>query len=495
MNDFQFKTTPFAHQAELFELTKDLPGYAIFWEMGCGKTKVTLDQFAYLVEKGEVDALLVLSPKGVHTNWINDEIPVHLPERIMADSFGMMAWNTSKSRTKTHQKEFRDVMRCKTSVISMSYDSLMTKPGLEAAQAILKKRRCFYVVDEATRIKTPGSKRTKRVLASSAYAPYKRVLTGTPVTNSAFDVYTTMRFLEKDFWKKFGLGSFSAFKAYFGVFHDIQGPGNRPFRKLVGYRNLEQLQKIIATLSSRVTKDEVLDLPPKLYSRISFDLTPEQRRAYNQLRDQMLVELEDGAELEVTTALTMLLRFQQIACGYMPVSHTTEDPDSPTGVRVTWTTHNFPVNPRLEALKSYLEDVPHSAIIWARFTQDVNLICEHLGNRCVRYDGLTPGDEERAESKRRFQAGEVQFFVGKPSAAAYGLTLHKARSVIYYSNSFSLDHRLQSEDRAHRIGQTHPVQYVDLVAADTVDVRLISVLRDRKEISSLVVGDKLKEWI
>jgi SNF2 family DNA or RNA helicase len=180
-------------------------------------------------------------------------------------------------------------------------------------------------------------------------------------------------------------------------------------------------------------------------------------------------------------AMVRLLRLQQITCGFVP----TDDDEL----------EEFEgKNPRLDLLEEICDGLGHSAIIWARFRRDIDLIMQRLGDRAVRYDGST-SDDDRAKAKERFQAGEVQFFVGNPAAAGTGLTLHKAKTVIYASNSFKLTDRLQSEDRAHRIGQDNQVVYIDLIAPGTVDEHIVRALRDKRDIAGILTGDQLKEWM
>jgi SNF2 family DNA or RNA helicase len=226
----------------------------------------------------------------------------------------------------------------------------------------------------------------------------------------------------------------------------------------------------------------VLDLPPKLYSKRYFDLTPEQQRVYVEIKTEALTLLDTGDVVTAPLIITRLLRMQQVTCGYVP----TDDGHVEQMIGDK--------NPRLDTLVELCEGLAHPAIIWAKFRKDIDLIMEKLGDKAVRYDGQT-SDDERAEAKRRFQTGDVQFFVANPAAGSTGLTLTAARTVIYYNNSFKLVDRLQSEDRAHRAGQTFPVDYIDIVAPNTVDVAIVNALRSKVNIAAEITGDNLKEWL
>ncbi len=482
---FPFRTVPFAHQRELFEATRERERFALFWEMGTGKTKVTLDTAAWLYMGAKINGLLILAPNGVHRNWITDEIPKHLAVPCRTHLYTSGKANTQKARQGA--AELLSTPGDQFAVLAMSYDGIMTKAGWELASKFLETRRCLYVLDESARIKSPGAKRTKRVLASCKYAPYRRILTGTPVANSPFDAYTQMKFLDLDFWRPYHLDSWTVFKYYFGIWKKVDPENDSPFAPAycVAYKNLEELNKIISWHSSRVTKDQVLDLPPKLYSKRYFPLNSEQRRVYNEVRDEFMTILQNDELVTAPLVIVRLTRLQQVTSGYIP-----SDGGDPV--------HNLGEhNPRLNILEEVLEDVQSRVIIWAKYTRDIDNIielCKSMGRKPVRYDGRV-SDEERADNLTAFQRGEATDFVSNPQVGGEGLTLTQARTVIYYNTSYKLTDRLQSEDRAHRIGQEHSVQYVDLVAEETVDEDIVDALIQKYDVAARVLGDVVKQWI
>lgn len=489
MSQYKPKTKPLSHQARVHRESRDRPAHGLLWEMGCGKTKAVIDVFGHLVTEGEVDALFVLAPKAVYPQWVLDEVPKHLPDELL-ERCTLFRYQVAKHRTKKHQRAMNESVEADLLVASMSYSAYRTKHGEDYARRLLKGRRCLFVLDEATRIKTPKAKITRRVLAGSVYAPYRRLLTGTPITNNAFDAYTLMRFLDNKCWRQLGLSTVTAFRNYFGVYEDSWGNG-RQFRKLVGHKNLDQLQRVVKLYCDRVLKEDVLDLPPKSYQKVYFDLTPEQRRDYDSLRRDALLMLEES-EVDAPLFITRMLRMQQVTCGYVPAVRYEPGPDGLE--REVREVHRYEKNPRLDALLELLEDVDHQAIIWARFREDIDQVCAALGDAAVRFDGQV-GDQARLDAVARFQYGDARWFVGNPAAAGEGLTLHAARTVVYYSNSPKLGDRLQSEDRAHRIGQEHPVQYYDIIGVDTIDEHWVQNLRNKKDIAAAVTGDQLREWI
>ena len=500
-----FKTKPFAHQLEELEAHGRDPVRAIFWEMGTGKSKLVLDTAALLVTDGAIDALLVIAPNGVHRNWIEAEMPAHLAVPARA-----MYWESKRAGTRRHAEEFAALLEHQELVVlAMSYDAAITQRGNAAATTFLNQRTALLALDESTCIKTPGATRTKRVLALGKLAPYRRILTGAPVPNGPFDVYSQVKFLRPDFWRERELGTFATFKAYFGIIERRENhQQRRMYDHVVGYRRLDKLQEMLKGISTRVTKDDVLDLPPKLYQERTFEPSPEQARIYAQLRDEFITWLESGEIVTADMAIVRMLRLQQVLCGYLP-SDDFEGPEAAGEGPWGSSPCDLPGgNPRLAALMAVVEELPaeRKAIVWARFRRDVDIVVAALseaGHRVVRYDGKV-GDDARAAAMREFQLGDARFFVANPAAAGRGLTLTAATTVIYYSNSFDLDHRQQSEDRAHRIGQDgapvegvdgNRVTYVDILAPGTVDRHVVQSLRNKLDVASQVTGDKLREWL
>lgn len=479
----------YPHQlAELREHWDD-PVRAILWEQGTGKTKLILDTTALLYDAGKIDCLLVVAPNGVHRNWIEDEVPKHLPQRLRPNTRTHF-YSTSSANTQWHKRELELVARAPgLAIIAVTYDIFRTDHGKRFVWKILQKRRCLYVLDEHTDIKSPKAKTTKSVVASGHYAPYRRIMDGTPITLGPFDVYSPVKFLAEDFWKKHDMADFGAFKTYFGIYKTGYNKAqDREFQTVVGYRRLGELNKILDPISTRVLKEDVLpDLPPKVYSKLYHEMTPKQAALYKDLKEHY-VALLNGEVVQAALPIVQLLRLQQIVCGYVP----TEESQGEEGEPVRDIDDK---NPRLDMARWYCDHLPHKGLIWCRFTRDIDLLMHALGPRAVRYDGQL-SEDQRAESKHRFiNEDGVQFFVANPAAAARGLTLVEAKSELYYSNSFKLRDRLQSEDRAHRIGQEVKVAITDLTCAGTVDTRIIANLRNKQDVAAQVTGDKLKEWI
>lgn len=490
---YEYKTEPFDHQRRIFDTTRDMEAFALLWEQGTGKSKPIIDTAAYLYEQGKIDAVVLVAPNGVHRNWITDEIPAHLPDRLH-NQISTMYWQTAKSRTKWHQAEFDQLLRHDgLAWLCMGYQGFMSEIGKKSVWKFLKRRRCLYILDESHHVKTPKAKRTKSIIKSGRWAPYRRILTGTPVAKP-FDIYSQLRFIDPSLWANMGMKNFYAFKQHFAEWFTADecktelgyDPG---YDKLLRYKNVEELAEIIANMSDRVLKVDVLDLPPQLYTKRYFDMSPRQADMYEELRTELELELESGLIIDGSLALVRLLRLQQITCGYAVA-----DSDEP--IEMIGKT-----NPRLDVTLETLEGLEHPAIVWARFTHDVDQLMDALGKSAVRYDGAI--DEDEAErSKLAFNAGDAQWFVGNPAKGAEGITLNTAKTMVHYNRNFKLLEQLQAEARFHRIGQEGAqhgegfgVLHIDICCPGTVDDHLHRALREGFDIAGQLTGDELRAWI
>jgi len=482
----RFKTEPFAHQLAEVDAHWATPYRCLWWEQGTGKTKAIIDTAAALYREGKIDAVFIIAPGGVHDNWIRDEIPTHMPDDIPVMSH---AFQTKSMRTKRFQAyaptllEFEGMAIC-----AMSFDSIMTQKkrgakikylGAEYAKAFLTGRKCLFVVDEGSYIKTPGAQVTKRLLAAAKYAEYRRLLNGTPVIDSPMHAYSQVKWADAEIWSSIGIHQFQHYKVMFGLWQQQQMGNGRSFPKLLRFRNLNLLKEKMEEIGSRIRKDDVMDLPPKVYQRIYYDLSPKQRAVYTALEKHMEVDLGDDDMLTVDMAIVRDLRLQQITSGFAP----TDDGGAANLVTICDDA------PRLKALEGVIERTDGSAIIWAKFKEEkknIAALLKKMGHSYVVYDS-----KNRVQAKEDFQSGKVRFFVANQSSgAARGITLTKASTVIYYSNTFSLDDRAQSEDRAHRSGQTKSVNYIDIIAKETVDLKIVETLLRKQDTSDTITGDQ-----
>jgi SNF2 family DNA or RNA helicase len=487
--DYIYKTTPFTHQREIFEQSRDLENFAYLMEQGTGKSKVVIDNVAYLYIKSRLDLLIVIAPNEVHYNWIANEIPAHMPDYINYKTF---VWDSEKKDQKWFKDKYKkffetdDVLK----IFAINIEAIITKKGWAMLEQLANTFRCMIAVDESQTIKTPKAKRTKSALNIRKFASYRRILTGTPITQGPLDAYTQFAFLDPDI---LGYGSYYAFRnRYAVVVKEINRTTGAKYDLIVGYQNIEELNQLMAPHSARVLKKDCLDLPDKIYQKKYVKLSATQKSLYNQLREDLIVEFE-GMELTAQIVLTKMLRLQQITGGFFPSDE--------EGLAPRLIEENGPRERALMELINPENGFSGKAIIWCKFTAEIvrlrQLIESTYGEgSAVSYYGATSGDD-RKQALKDFQDPEskVKFFIGQPKSGGVGLTLHAATTVIYYSNDFSLNMRLQSEDRAHRIGQHHNVTYIDIIARGTLDEKVVEALRDKKNIADLITGDESLHWI
>ena len=447
-------------------------------EMGTGKSKVLVDNVAMLYNKGAIDAALIIAPKGVYRNWYSQEIPNHLPSHIENKT---VLWTATTSKTK--DKEYQQLFKVDYDlhILVMNVEAFSTKKGLEFATKFLNCHKTLMAIDESTTIKTPTAKRTKAICAIGKLAKYRRILTGSPVTKSPLDLYTQCEFLNENL---LGFTSYYTFRNRYAVMKQANFGGRR-VQLVGGYQRLEELSKILKPFSDRVLKENCLDLPEKTYVERQVELTDEQKKTYETMKSAALASLK-GKMATAPHVLTQLMRLHQITCG-----HLKNDDDTITEIK----------NNRINSLLELLEETEGKVIIWANYVYDIKQIVSAISKKygedsIVQYYGAVPA-ETRQKNIVEFQDPEspVKFFVGNPQTGGYGITLTAANNVVYYSNGYDLEKRLQSEDRAHRIGQKKAVTYIDLITPKTVDEKIRKALRKKINIATEIMGEELREWI
>ena len=475
--DYKFKTKPYAHQLKALEMSWNKEVFAYFMEMGTGKSKVLLDNIAMLYDKGKINGALIIAPKGVYKNWYDAEIPVHLVNHIQKK---VVLWQAMIN--KGQQKKLNTLFETGVDlhILIMNVEALSTKKGVDFATKFLLSHNTLITIDESTTIKNPGAKRTKNILSLSKLGKYRRILTGSPVTKSPLDLYTQCFFLDPYLLNH---ASYYSFRTRYALMRTANFSG-RSVQIVVGYSHLDELAEKLKPFSHRVLKDDCLDLPSKTFMKRIVQLTPDQQKVYQQMKQMALAEM-NGKMITTATVLTQLMRLQQITCGYFKA-------DDGTVQEIN--------NNRTSELIDLLYEIEGKTVIWAHWQNDVKniikVVVKEFGEGCcVDYYGLTPQDE-RQDNISKFQNDpKVRFFIGTPATGGYGITLTGASNMIYYSNGYDLEKRTQSEARIDRIGQTKPMTYIDILAEDTVDERIVKALRKKVNIATQVMGEELKDWI
>lgn len=506
--EFDFVTQPYNHQREWWATIKDMPYFALEWEMGLGKSKTILDVCQWAYAKGEIDALLVVTLKGVHRKWIEKELPEHFPKGKWHGAFwnpnvvenGMWFGADARSR-----KSLLDSDRFV--VASINFESVHRAKGLKFCERFLRSRKAAIVIDESQHIKSPDAAVTKAMLKLGKMAKRRWITTGTMSTGSTLDAWSQYTFLDP---KIVNNTPYWSFKAEFAVLEQV---GNKTFETwkkdprtgksvkvempvmtVTGFKNEDKLRAMLDPYRSRLLKADCLDLPEKIYRMRSFEMSDNMRRAYMQMSKEFLVELEGGRTMTASMAMVKLVRLQQIACGFVvPDDHDPTSEDVP-GIALD------DKNPRIEAFMQEVEKIRGMGIIWSYKRYSLREIAKALreaygASSVVEYHGGI-GDEEKARNLRTFQEERCRWFVGNPMSGGTGIDLVQAQDMVYYDNSFNLALRLQSEDRFHRIGQKGTsCTITDLECLGTVDRPQLRALKDKRDVAAAVSGDILKSWL
>jgi SNF2 family DNA or RNA helicase len=534
------KTKPYKHQIQAYNKLYGKEFSALFMEQGTGKSKVAIDIACNLYHNHLIDAVLLIAPNGVHTQWANEQIPIHssAPDKICV-------WSTKK--TKKYQADLRMFLLrqdpCMLKWFCVNVDTFSSQNHLSTFINYVKEHNTYIIVDESTRIKNPKANRTfnicymlgefkkryKQVTKVIPYSKYRSILTGTIITNSPYDLWSMFEFLSHNYFKV----NFFAFKSRYGIEIRDTHPatGREYFRSItpkeihsilkyheqkkdpieisflmgttvenirhilrnpairIPYKHLEELKEKIEPVSFIVRKVDCLDLPPKIYEKLYVEMLPEQKKVYKNLKDRLLAEYE-GKELTVINKLTLIGRLQQVTGGFFPYT----DELNNTQIKA------FSGNPKLNRLRQDIEEAgDEKLIIWARFIAELNTLYTELKkafpqkNIQLYYGGTSK--EDRSQIIEDFKNGLVDIFIANPRTAGTGLNLQRSRFQYFYSNSYSLEDREQAEDRSHRIGIKQTVLYKDIIMKETIDESVHRVLSKKKDLLNYFREKSLKEFL
>lgn len=502
------KTKGMQHQiATLLDLEKNPKFWAIGSEQGTGKTWCLLADMqrkfihAKSLPNTGIDGAVVIAPKGVHLNWIEREIPKHCD--VFYKSY---AWNAANTKRNTLLQEEMLVKESeRLFIVAMNYDAIKTPRGMGFLRKFMKRRKCLLILDESQKIKNPNSKTFAAALELGKLAVSKRVSSGTLIEDKPEDLWAQFEFLRPQ-GRLLGQTSYRAFRNFYSVLlppdhpivtaarNKIRGPqipqitmkdqSGKPM-----YRNLDLLRLRLDQLRTRWTKAQCLDLPPKVYQTVLFDLDPKVMQIYRSTKEEKRInfaELEDSDELRIQTLKEMgvLQKLQQITSGF--------------ALDKEGKAHKLmEKNNRVETLMEILDGVEMPCVIWAKFREEFKRLGDRLraaGYRVGEYHGaISQPDRETAVNS--FQNEELDILLVNASVGSTGLTLTAARTAIYYSQDFALGKRKQSEDRIHRIGTKKTAVYIDIVARGTVDEAIVRSLQRKEEVSERINQDKLRQRI
>jgi len=469
------------HQKEGLNISCYRQAFAWFLEMGLGKTALAIANFCILYMEKKIDAVLVLSPKGVHKQWLGDEIPKHIDPKI---PLNLSLW-TSGSYYLSEDLKKNDVLN----IFSLNIDTVNTKAGLFAIHQFLRlfgakfeieftkkgdrkyvnierKAKIMMIIDESHQIGNFGSGRTKETIDLGKLVEYKRILTGTPIATSLVNIWCQFMFLDPNI---IGINYVTAFKSRYCELGGYSG------QEVVGSQNVEEFYSIIAPHSYRKTKKECLDLPDKIYAQRVYMLGNETRWHYENIKEAFMTELKSGNIVAPKNGLAALVRLQQTCSGFLP-----DDDENEIASKRVYEIFSYE---RAEIALDMVNQIEGQVIIWARFIPDIKSIKHVFHKEYGKEIAIM-------EESDQFKSGKKKILLSNQAKGIGGnLQESGCQSMIYFNNSYNLIHRLQSEDRVHRMGMFGALTIWDIVADKTVDKAIAENLKAKKDLASFALDD------
>lgn len=452
-----FHLKPLSVQLTALEKSKGQRGFGFFMEMGLGKTAVTLAEFSTLLKEGVVDTLVVVCPESIKHNW-KDEIE---NLRVPCDVF---VW-----------PKYPPAGQMRPYAWIFNYESIIHRSG-EYLLDTLRKKKCMMVLDESSRIKNPNGRTSKKIVSMRDFPVIKRVLTGTPMTQSVVDLFPQLKFIGQ-----FPNTKSQIFRNRFAIMGGWQG------KQVVGIQNEVELQGIMEACSFRALKKDWTDLPEKIYRTRNVALSSDQKRMYNEMKRELVVMVTNSLAISAPMVITKIEKLQQISRGFI------NDDDGKTHTVVA--SH---LNPAINVIKETLNTIVGKTIIMLVHNAAMTDLRKELAawNPAViagKSSGLTM--DQINDEKRRFNTDpNCRVILVQIQSGAEGHTLlgdmtdekNSCSTMIFYENTFSLEKRKQAEDRNHRIGQKYTCTYIDLKCSP-IDDKIVAALQSKQNLVKTVV--------
>lgn len=460
------------HQEKALKLSRVKDNLALLYEMGAGKTKSAIDITCDRFQRDELSSALVLAPKSVMQVWYK-EMEEH--SVIPYDMIDLHCDANAKQRERQLRK-FKDYAP-DDSVLTMgvtTYDS-----AWRLTDDLNDCEIDSIIADESTDIKTHDAQRTEGAieLAKSDSVDYRMILTGTAITNSPLDAWSQYEFLDPDIFNQ----------NYYQFEHTYAIKGGYNNKQVVAYKNLDDLKRKVHLNAIRVTKDECLDLPPKIFNNRYVTLSNKERKKYDNLKKESIVRLQNKDTVTVNCILAELAKLQQLANGFIHYEEIEE-----LEVEGETKKERFGKS-KINELKNVIDETgEEKMVVWCKFREDIRAIEEMFDNKYdFRHVSLHGGTSDRSgELETQFHEDpETKLFISQIQTGAKGIDLTPASDVVYYSNSFSLDNYLQSQDRCHRKGQDNKVTYTHLLTEESVDIKIHNSLQSNEKLAKEIMDD------
>jgi len=461
LDQMPVRASPYAHQQRAFEFVTRLftedasPGAALLMEMGTGKTLTTIGIAGALWLTGRIKRVLIVAPLSIVGVWQEEFAK-------FADFRYNLAVLTGSGAKKADT--LRGMIDATLQIAVVNYES-----AWRMEDEIKVWKPDLVVADEGHKIKSHGANASKAMHRIGAAARYRLLLTGTPVTNKALDIFSQYKFLNPEI---FGKSFYSFRNRYF----DMTGYGaHMPVMK----RSMEQeFTQRLHCIAFRATKAECLDLPDTVDIVRLVELEPAARRTYRDLVRDSYAELGDGA-VTATNILTRLMRLSQLTGGFIG------NDDDPRPRQIS--------RAKLAALEDIIDQAAaegRKLVVIARFVPEIKAICALLEKMGIAYSCVMGGVKDRDEQVARFQTDPaVSVFVGQIATAGLGITLTAASTMVFYSLDYSMSNFEQAKARIHRVGQGEKCTYIYLTTWGTVDEKVLRALREKADLARLLVDD------
>lgn len=478
---YKFKTPPMKTQMIALERAFGRPAFALFKDMGTGKSKTIIDLAAASRMHPLIEGVVIVCPVALRENWIR-QLELHCPipyDALLLDS----------GNVKAYERWLKKPHDFKWLIVGVESLGISKRPYEMILQFITQMRgRVLTNIDESSKIKNHAAVRSQRCHFIGAQSAIRIPMSGTPIAKSVMDLYSQFEFMDPDI---LGVGDFYSFRNRYAVM------GGYENKEMTGYQNLDELMEIITPFIYQVRKEEAMpDLLPKVYTQRRVRMTKKQSEYYKQMRKDRKVTHLDGRSSTVKNVLGVSLRLQQIAGGHVPLEVVNPFDDTIKVVAEAIDDHN----PKVDDLMDFLEDFHAQMIIWCAFRPEIDLVVKALREKFGHdqviecHGGISATDRDIGVNET-FQSGKARFVVGNVATGGMGLTMTAATCEFYMSNTHNFIDRAQSEDRAHRKGQHNSVLYVDQIAqvhiagdvwADCIDAAIVKSNEAKKDLSEYV---------
>ena len=452
-----------ANMALIQLASKPSAGFGLLFEMGCGKTLTAIAIMGALYHQRRITRVLVVAPSSVCSVWPHDLAAFAAFPYEVRVLLGEKKQRLEALRSLTNYPDTANRLL----IAVINYEATHREGIFEALEAYAAG---LVICDESQRIKNPKAAQSKAVQMLGDRAAYRLILSGTPVQNSALDLYSQYRFLDPSV---FG----SNFYAFRNRYCQMGGYGGH---EVVGFQHMDELVRKEHAIALRVTKTECLDLPAQTFVRRYVELEPAARRLYDQIARASCAELESGGCVTASIVLTKLLRLMQLTGGFVQAD----------GSDCAQQAGSAKLDALADILEDYVQEAGQKLVVFARFRPEIAAICQLLEQRGIRYgriDGEVPMDQRGAIVETFQQDPGVKVFVAQIQTAGLGITLHAASAAVFYSLDFNYANYAQALARIHRIGQPHPVTYIHLLAEDTIDDRVLDALEHKEDLARTIV--------